>query len=400
MLYFLEYRLFGDDFGAYNRVSWVVHGINSALLYLFVVSLFRERKRERWILGFIAVRFFAGIDTTFSFGVARALTWFPAQNDSVSLLFSLLALLLLDLYLTAQAAKRSESGNASPWRIRFMPAAILLSFFFSIGSKEMGYITMPVALLLMWHRGQLLIQRAGGRVRPSGIAIGFVAFAGALWVFRRTVVPHAWGPEMWRAWIFQKLLFHWSGPFWFYGVAGIYWPLLGGIAIALITWVGLRKRRPVWQIAAVSFVAALTCAQYGNQFVGMLVHTKNTSTDGSWALIFDAGGFYSLASVITYVLAIALFWKYRRDEPGLFAAGSLALVFIPILQYGGAHYFYWPGAFLGIADAVFCACIYRWAVELRASANWTIPQYVIDRFYGKPAEAAMAKEKETVGTQA
>jgi len=37
----------------------------------------------------------------------------------------------------------------------------------------------------------------------------------------------------------------------------------------------------------------------------------------------------------------------------------MLLSFLPILQYGGRHYFYWPGAFLAIADAAFAACLWR-----------------------------------------
>ena len=236
---------------------------------------------------------------------------------------------------------------------------------------------------------------------PSGIAVAFVAFAAAMWLFRRAVVPHAWAPEMWRAWILQKLLYHWSGPFWFLGKAGVYWPLVAGTLVAMTVWLGLRFRRPVWQIAAISIIISLVCGQYGNQLVAMFVRTGANSMEGSWALVFDRTSFELLASVLTYMLALVLFWKYRRFEPGLFAFGALAVVFIPILQYGGLHYFYWPGAFLGMADAVLCACVYRWALELGVTADWSFPTYIRDKWRAAFAtETAGKVDKETIGTQA
>ena len=189
-LLFIECRLFGDNFTAYNRVSWLFHGINAMLLYLSGRVALPRTQAGEVDFRFIAVRFFAGTDATFGFAVGRALGWFPAQNDTLSLLFSLLSLLLLDVYLTSKVEPEDElpdGVNPQPewtadgavhmnpssrcpsdefpalrtrgWRIRLLPVGILLSFFCSIGSKEMGYITMPIALLLMWHRGRLFRTR-------------------------------------------------------------------------------------------------------------------------------------------------------------------------------------------------------------------------------------------------
>jgi hypothetical protein len=333
MLFFFEQRLFDRNFDAYNRVTWLLHGLNASLIFLLSVSLFRQRPRARALIGLITVCCFTTRSSNLYFGIARAINWWPAQNDVLSLTFGLLSLLLLDLYLCRPG--------------RFLLAGSLLAFAASIGSKEMGFIILPIALLLIWHR----------RRRPARVMAAFIVVAAALWEFRRFVVPHAWGPDMYRLVILRKALLHWGGAVGLQAISGVWWSLAAGAAIAVIVVVGLRRRWRFGWIAAVCLLAAGFCAQF-------------IPEDGTWGLLLEAQSELQLWSVLVYILAAALYWRFRREEPGLFAGGALFLSFVPILQYGGQHYFYWPGAFLGLADAVFCACLWRRARELWAERTF------------------------------
>jgi len=338
MLYFFEQRAFDRNFSAYNAVTWLLHGLNAALLFLLTLSLFQHHPRARYLLALTAVYFFATPANSLYFGVTKALAWWPAQNDVMGLTFCLLSLLLLDRHL--QRPRRR-------W-----PVGALLAFAASIGTKEMGFIILPIALAFIYCRKR--------RAAPE-MAV-FVVLAVALWYFRRLVVTNAWGPDMYRLVILHKGLFHWTGPVYTLVKADIWWPLAAGAAVGLLVAVGLRKRWSVYTVAFLSVLATALCAQL-------------LSEGGGWALLLVEQEQRRLAEVLIFLLGLALFWRYRRVEPGLLACAALLLVYLPILQYGGPHYFYWPGAFLGLIDATFCVCLWRWAQALRTGANWQPPAF-------------------------
>jgi hypothetical protein len=336
VLYFLEYRAFGKDFTAYNRVTWLLHALNTGLLFLLVVSLFRERRLARVVYGLIAVLFFTTGYNSVMQSISFSLGWWPAQNDVLSLTFGLLALLLLDQYLVRGARGRLVGA--------------LVAFACAIGSKEMGYATLPITLALIWHRNRRLTWEMGA----------FAALGLFFWFLRKLVVPNPWGQRFFTDWVGRKALFYWGGPPYMLVASRVWWPLIAAAAILLIGAVGLKRRWPVITIIVAGAASAMLCAQYLEE-------------NGTWALVLEGLGSYLIARVLTYVMALILFWKYRLEEPGLFGLSAFVVVFIPILQFVGHHYLYWPGAFLALANACFCACLVRWAFEVWRAVNWTVP---------------------------
>ncbi len=304
MLFLFEYQAFGSNFTAYNRISRLLHHLNVGLLYLLTVSLFRAHRRSRALLGLVAVNYFTSTDNSMYFAVMRILSWWPAQNDILSLTFGLLCLLLLDQYL--------HRPN------RVLLAGSLVSLFLGIAAKEMGFIVGPVALALIAQRR---MQGIGPWRAP---VISITLFTGFMWFFRRMVIPHHWGPVMFRMLILKKLLQTWLGPPADMIRAGIYWPAAAGVSIGAIVSIGLHRHWPVLWIAGLSALAAGLCAQ----FIG---------EDTSLAILAFYPDEARLWSVLTYLLAGALFLRYARTEPGLFTAFALWLVYLPILQYGGGQ---------------------------------------------------------------
>ena len=97
-------------------------------------------------------------------------------------------------------------------------------------------------------------------------------------------------------------------------------------------------------------------------------------------------GFSRFSASVTFLLAACLFFRYLRSERALFTGACLWLVYVPILQYGGQHYFYWPGAFNGLADAAFAVCLWRWLGEVWRGANWS-PPVVVQRYMERRRQA-------------
>ncbi len=326
MLYFFECRLFGDNFTDYNYVSWVMHGFNCGLLYLFAESLFSNHNRFKRVYALAAVYFFAFNGNSMFFAICRAMTWFPAQNDVLCLTFGLLFLVLLDRALLSCSKPLLLSAYAS--------------FICSVFSKEMGYILVPIAWLLIYYR-------SGWRWKQMGWLF-FVALC--LWWLRKLLVPVQWDPQMLRWVIFRKACLAWLGPLWYLGASGTWWPIAASVLTLAIAYVGVRMR---WKTSILVLVCVLViglCAQ----FVG---------SNGTWALLFVSGSLEQFMWVMLFLVGILFFWKYRNSEKGLFAGVTLDLVYFPILQYGGPHYYYWPAAFLGLMNAAFCVCAVRWLKE-------------------------------------
>ncbi len=395
MLYLAEYRLFHSNFTYWNAVSWVLHGINAVLLYLFAGSLFRRHGRAAPLLGLVAVRYFATDHASLSFAFCKVISWWPAQNDDLSLTFGLLSLLLLDLYLCKTTDLRPQTtpvaGGADsdpehldartseylpgsgtphpesplhpltpspPRPPRWLIVASILSMALSICSKEMGFIVMPIALALVLHRKRRLTVTM---VPITAVALG-------LWYYRKAVLPHPWAPVFFRRVILNKLISAWGGPVAFLMQSSVWWAPLSAIAVLLVGLLGIRLR---WRALWIG-IACVVTACLASQLVW----------DGqSWILWFIDDAPHD---ALLYLMGAALFWTYRRQEPGIFAAAALLLCYVPILQYGGHHYFYWPGAFLGLADAVFCACLWRWAVDLRRVLDWSLPPALAARFRTSP----------------
>lgn len=359
MLYLAEYQAFDQDFEAYNRVSQKLHLINCAILYFLVLSLFRHRPRSRFLLGLISVHFFTAPASPLGIGISRSISWWPSQNDILSLVFGLLSLLILDYHLCATQSRAKKA----------LLVGALVAFIFAIAAKEMGYITLPMAAGLMLHRSRGRINR--------WVALDFGAFlaiAVFFWVLRKLVVPNPWGAHLFLPRYIPKGLSYWSGPFYTLFAAKVWWAIAVSCSVALIMGIGLHRRWAVWKTVLLAGAVSLLCAQ----FVG---------EEGSWAIIFISSSQETLRLALTYLLAVTLFLRYYKTEPGLWAAACYFFVFCPILQFAGHHYFYWPCAIIGLCDAVFCACLWRWVQDLRREADWSLPKFIEARIAAERAAA-------------
>ncbi len=332
-LFFVEYHAFGRDFESYNRVSLLLHGLNAALLFLLVCSLLRHWPRVRVAAGLVAAYYFATPAGSMFFAPQHCVNYWPAQNDTMSLTFGLASLLALDSYLVGS-------------RRRALAAAVVLMAA-AICTKEMGYVTVVFAMALTWHRRRRLAWE-----------LALVASVGAaFWILRKLVVPNAWGGSMFAPWAWAKGLRYWTGSLYVLASAGIFAPIEAAVGIAATAALGSRMRWRTWITVITALLIACVALQFGGE-------------GGTWALLFDGNTTHQIAQLLTMLGAVWLFWKYRREEPGLFASAAFVLVFVPILQFAGYHYFYWPAAFVGLADGIFCACLYRWVRDqFRASAR-------------------------------
>jgi hypothetical protein len=352
LFFLVEQRAYDKDFTAYNRITWLFHGLNAGLLFLFVVSLFSHHPRARILLGLLSARYFATPASSVFFGVHFVIHWWPAQNDATCLAAGLAFLIMLDRYL--------KTGRR-PWLW-----GALWAFAVSICFKEMGYVAAPMALGLVWYRKR--------RLDRSMAAVITVALA--FWALRWAVVPKPYGQSYLQWWIFRKLLQYWGGAPYLFMVAGIWWHTVAGVLITLIVCFGVRRKLPAAYVAGAIVVVALLCAEYVPEV-------------GSWATLFEPTDMGRLISVLTFPLAMTVFWRYRQSEPGLWACASWLITYLPSIHLINLHYYYWPGAFLAVTDAAFCACLWRWAVDMKKEANWSLNWRPAQR----PRERAEADER-------
>ena len=332
MLFFAEQRLFDRRFNSYNRVTWVVHGLNAGLVYLLTLSLLHRRRRLRVLLGLLAAAAFTDVRGPFGFAIPAVLQWWPAQNDPLSAMFGLACLVLLDQHL------RTRRPQWLAWSVAALAAAI--------GAKEMGHAAAAMAVLLIWRR----------RGRPAPAMAPFVLTSMGLYLLRLAVVPNPWMLyPTWRM-VRSKILVHWLDPIGMQAVRGEWWP---GVAAALVVGVfalGLRRRWP-WRVVAPACAAA---AGLSAQALG---------GEGGWALLLVPGGIGAFWGDLMLFASLALLWTCRRKEPAGPVLAFYLLAFASILGVIGTYYYYWAAAFHAILVAVVAACGVDLAREACA-ARW------------------------------
>src|SRR5262249_34581408 len=143
LMFFLEQRAFDQNFTAYNRITWVLHGLNAGLLFLIAVSLLPSMPRIRVLCGVIAAYFFGTSANSMSFASTGAIRWWPAQNDPLCTFFILLCFLFLTRYMSTR--RRGWLMGSST------------AFVAAIWSKELGHVFMPAAVSMLiwnWWRGK------------------------------------------------------------------------------------------------------------------------------------------------------------------------------------------------------------------------------------------------------
>ncbi|MCD6351766.1 MAG: hypothetical protein J7M26_06575, partial [Armatimonadetes bacterium] len=189
----IEYLLAGRSFQAFCAVSWLLHGLNGALLALFALALFRHRPWP-WAWALVAVALFnyrlgpAGPSWQpwpVSIGVVA---WWPAQTDQLSLAAGLCALLLLDRY--ARLGSRADAVAAS---------VLCLA---SLLSKEMAVALPLLGAALLAYRRALQAWR---------VPTVWAGMSVALLVVRALAVPNAAGPSLshfWPPYMARKLVWY------------------------------------------------------------------------------------------------------------------------------------------------------------------------------------------------
>lgn len=332
LLFLAEQRAFDQDFSAYNRVTWILHGTNAVLLFLLVVSLFRRYPRARVLFGLVAVACSMTPYASYFNSIQFSLHWWPAQNDILSLTFGLLALLLLDQALQSPFTSRMR---------RVFYAGSLVAYACAVGTKEMGYVVAPFALFWLWQRSENRKQAIRGSIPFMLMAVGF-------WILRRLVVPNPWAQKMFAVRYLGKVAVDWAAPVYLPIKNENVWTLAVALLLLAIPALGIRYRWSFPLTLLGGIVAVLLATQVGG---------------GTFALLFEGAGWSLVLSSFFYLLALALFWRYRRTDFGLLAAGMLAVSFVPILQFAGHHYFYWANACLGLADGVFFAHLWHGGQE-------------------------------------
>jgi hypothetical protein len=343
MLYLAEWQLFHQSYLGYSLLSWLLHALNSALLCALLYRLTPGSPTRRAVIGGLAAALFT-VSYWGNMGVpAQVMYWWPAQGDLLSLSFGLTALLLWDRQLTGPPDHHErrqptiQSGGAATV---FLVLAIL--------TKEMAYVVPGMIGLLTLYR------RPGAFRRVFGVTAGTAV---ALWLVRRLVVPGAMGFKWKGLYSLEKLYHALGGPLAPLVIARDPPLPVAALGGALLLWGGgwlLGKRQratgkavPLY-VALLPFALCLLWAALCFQVLG-----------GVWARVFIDPNPGWLIRGIWYWLALGWLWRGRREEPVLFAAGSTALIALPLLHHGGVHYLYWPAAGWAIVNATVLACAWQ-----------------------------------------
>jgi hypothetical protein len=350
MLYLAEWHLFHRSYLYYSLVSWLLHALNTALLCTLIFRLTSGSMARRAVIGGLAAILF-NVSYWGNMGVpASVMYWWPAQGDLLSLGFGLTALLLWDRQLTAPPRQKNDRGRPT------MESGGLANLFLVLAllSKEMAYVVPGMIGLLAATRC------AGARRRPESlrrVLAVTAATAAAPWLLRHLFVPQAMGFKWKGLYSLEKLYHALGGPLGPLVIADDL-PLpaaaLGG---ALLLWGaawllgrrqrGTGKKEPL-TVYLLPLALGLVWAGFCFQVLG-----------GAWARVFLDPNPALLVRGIWYWLALGWLWLGRREEPVLFAVGTIALIAVPLLHHGGVHYLYWPTAGWAILNATVLACAWR-----------------------------------------
>lgn len=169
----LDYELFGNNPGwmALENALW--HGINSVLVSLVMMRLFRSRSIAVWL----------GIVFSAHPLLVESVAWISQRKTVLSAFFFLVSVLL---YL-------SSLDRGPVFRMRMLYFLSCLAFCFSLISKSM-FVTMPALLILLemahnnenssrWYNGEMKLKSLFSlvkRILPFGILTALFSFV-AIW---------------------------------------------------------------------------------------------------------------------------------------------------------------------------------------------------------------------------
>jgi len=320
MLMWAEYHLWGRDFQKYCVLSWIVHALNCALLYLLMFRLSRER--GPWVaagLGVLAVALFClrrgikGPGWIPARVVYGEMPYWPSQTDIFSLAFSLGSLHILNLYSLRQ-------------RARWLALAALL-FVIALLFKEMALTMVLVGPLLVWHRRRGFPWIVGGM---------FLALGLGLLLIRALAVPVAEYPEVpGLAWVGLSILYYLHYDLFVLVGAGMYWQMGAATGLLALLYVVRRYRiSGIWLLLGVLVWPPLMAQ----------------ALNGNFALVVIPRDFAALLLALLFVGGLVVLIRSRSTVAWMLA-GMVVAVHLPILFLRGPHYLYWPAAFWGMLSA-------------------------------------------------
>lgn len=320
-----EYLVTGGSFAGLCAVSWLLHGLNGALLCLLALRLLGDRC-PGWVWALLAVGLFnwrlgpAG-PSWHPWPVAiGVVAWWPAQTDQLSLAAALSCLIFLDRYLAGRGRRDLIAAYV-------LYAAALLC-------KEMAVCVPLLAALLLVYR------REKGQWQ---VPLAWAGMAAALLVIRRLAVPDAMNPalaDFYPQKVARKLLWYSLERLWSYvdpGGAQEYWLVVAGWATMAAVYLLWRLRVSVVWMVLVGLLLPGIVAQ------GM---------EGNFALVTIPRELYGLCTVVMATLGVLTLVRLGTRQAWLLL-GMVGAVHVPIIHVIGPHYWYWPAAFWGM----FSACL-------------------------------------------
>jgi hypothetical protein len=325
MLFFIQGKLFGDNFQHYCVVSWIANALNVVLLMLLGASLARGTDRLKLAIGiltgvlFLLARhpeIFQGPDTDPA-AAARVtwgiMPWWPVQTDVFSLMFGMLSLLLLDRYLV-------DDGRA-----KLIGAAG--SFLAALLFKEMALaIPLMVPLLVLYRK-----RSAVAPVTALYLGIGLVFY-----IVRTLAAPEASGFEWQGIKTVNNFGLYFAHSLWRNVMSETWAPVFTSMGLVIFALVMIWRRIEwVWII----FMVPLWLLLGGQLFAG---NFAQFSVIGPWLRLLPALLLWAGA-------ALLILSRQRGASPALLAAVAFAC--IPVLNRSGPHYWYWPLAFYAVLNA-------------------------------------------------
>ncbi|MFO7946819.1 MAG: hypothetical protein R6V19_08385 [Armatimonadota bacterium] len=319
MLFFLQGQVFGMNFQGYCIVSWIANTINVLLLCLLGASLARGSDRVRIGVGVLAGLLFlwakhpGGVDWSIARVTWGVMPWWPVQTDIFSLMFSLLSLLLLDRYLQS--------------RRRGLLVVALASFVAALLFKEMALAVPLMVPALVWYRSRKDVLR----LSAAYLGIGVIFY-----VVRSLAAPAASGLEYAGNFTFLQYAFYVANRLTSLLMAGELVPVVTSAGIIAIVIVALWRRLEWIWTGLIMLLWLLGSAQ----LVG-----------GNFALITILDTWARIGTMLLFWGGLVVLALSKDRGVSLPLLVCVLVVFIPVVNRVGPHYWYWPLAIYALLNA-------------------------------------------------
>jgi len=320
-----EYKIFGLQTWGYHLVSVLLHAASAVLLYLLLLTCFKER----WI-AFCSSVFFIVCSVS-----SEAVVFISAQCHPLGLMFFLLTIILFAKY--NRMHELDDSQNSQPCvarrarcdRVHLYYLASVLSCLFALFSKEMT-ITLPAILLLYDYF--FIPSRAGAGAEPK---------------------------ENILRWAGRRLKYHLP----YIAVTIVYLVLrfsaMGGVRI---TGAGASVARFISEL----YPRVLTAVTVYTHYITKLIFPTGLSTVYNFEAPKGLADLKVIASMVILLVIIFLLVRGRKEKALLFGAlwFFIALLpasnIIPIPVMVADRYAYIPSAGFCIVAGFLISRFYKW----------------------------------------